>query len=210
MSIQPDATKITMDFVWDDQENELSFDCRFHHTDEYGPTVSISERESNEYVAFPAKMYGEIANYLISSGIISNQAQVVVSEDQSNSPPPSASTEDMGGLPVPGVTKDDNNELSQDEQSLEIPPVTGEPMQSFTSTDSSVSDIDKTDSISKEDTEKYIKLRAKASKNAQKSNKSKIKTNHKMDAAPPPKKREPIMDLDMTKNIEFDNEQDQE
>jgi len=72
--INSDKKKVTVDFHWttENKEGTVSgpgFYVKHHHTEEYGPTISISETE-DDYTSFPSKMFVEVVDFLRSEGVI--------------------------------------------------------------------------------------------------------------------------------------------
>ncbi|HUU86581.1 MAG TPA: hypothetical protein VMX17_02360, partial [Candidatus Glassbacteria bacterium] len=71
--INSDKKKVTVDFHWttENKEGTVSgpgFYVKHHHTEEYGPTISISETE-DDYTSFPSKMFVEVVDFLRSEGV---------------------------------------------------------------------------------------------------------------------------------------------
>ena len=71
--INSDKKKVTVDFHWTMENKKgtegYGFFVKHHHTEEYGPTISISETE-NDYTSFPSKMFVEVVDFLRSEGVI--------------------------------------------------------------------------------------------------------------------------------------------
>jgi hypothetical protein len=71
--INSDKKKVTVDFHWTTEDKDgtsgYGFYVKHHHTEEYGPTISISETE-DDYTSFPSKMFAEIVDFLRSEGVV--------------------------------------------------------------------------------------------------------------------------------------------
>jgi len=71
--INSNKKKVTVDFHWatesEDGTTGYGFYIKHHHTEEYGPTISISETE-NDYTSLPAKMFVEVVDFLRSEGVL--------------------------------------------------------------------------------------------------------------------------------------------
>jgi hypothetical protein len=61
MPINSDKSKITLDFEYENEK--IKYLVKYHHTDDFGPTVSLSEEGTNS-VSFPAEMFSEITDFL--------------------------------------------------------------------------------------------------------------------------------------------------
>jgi len=123
--------KVTVDFVWSSafgNKKEVKFDIKHHHTDEYGPTISVSENKDERY-AFPVVMFIEVVDFLRSEGIIESQdvvkKEVIVIQEQ-------------GTLSIPVIKNIDNGETET--VSKDISPVIevkGDPIETFSGSDKS-------------------------------------------------------------------------
>jgi len=101
--INSDKKKVTVDFFWssEGEENTTGFYVKHHHTEEYGPTISISDDEK-DYYSLPTQLVSEVIDFLRSEGVVDYPKIPHLVEKNSMSV--SASDEDSG-LPIP-VVKD--------------------------------------------------------------------------------------------------------
>ena len=85
--IESDQKKVTVDFHWTteseagDTESEAGNTgygvfVKHHYTEEYGPTISVSETEG-DYISFPSKMFAEVVDFLRSEGHIEPNKNIV-------------------------------------------------------------------------------------------------------------------------------------
>ena len=75
MTINLDNTKMTLDFAYEDEDNDgvkTIYRIRFHYTVELGDTISISDHGS-EYFSYPAKMFIEVGDFLKEQKIIKKE-----------------------------------------------------------------------------------------------------------------------------------------
>jgi|19_taG_2_1085344.scaffolds.fasta_scaffold00086_25 hypothetical protein len=71
--INSDKKKVTVDFHWttesEDGTTGYGVFVKHHYTEEYGPTISVSETEG-DYISFPSKMFAEVVDFLRREGHI--------------------------------------------------------------------------------------------------------------------------------------------
>jgi hypothetical protein len=70
MAINSNKKKKTLEVEYFDKTIRLN--VKFHQTDNYGPTITLSEIDSKEYVSFPAKMFREIADLIDDEDLLSD------------------------------------------------------------------------------------------------------------------------------------------
>ena len=118
--INSDNKKVTVDFIWTSPSlKDVTFHIKHHHTEEYGPTISISQ-DADSFYAFPAGMFAEIVDFLRSEGVM-KQGDVKVKE---------IPQEKKSKLSVPVI----ENVSGGKEQEPDIAPileVKGEPVETF-------------------------------------------------------------------------------
>ena len=63
MGINKSGIKQTIDFSWESEELEIGYHVKYHITDDYGPTISVSD-DGEDWYPFPAKMFQEVVDFL--------------------------------------------------------------------------------------------------------------------------------------------------
>jgi len=124
--IKSDNVKETVDFGYESTDRSVSYNVRFHITNELGKTISLSE-DGNEYVSFPAEMFIEISNFIIKRGLVKTEITEVFVEKQRIKKPKQVSQ--VNSLPVPNVEQ----QILEIEEKQEEVAVEDEPLQSFVS-----------------------------------------------------------------------------
>jgi hypothetical protein len=129
MAINANKAKRTVDFEYTEKGFEVK--VRFHHTTDFGPSISIvdtdREWDDADVNVFPAKMFGEIADFLRQENLIGGGQQNKMMENELV-------------LPLPQVENDTGNEVSKNTrksiiESGQVEPldVKGDPFESFNS-----------------------------------------------------------------------------
>lgn len=181
MAINLNNAKTTIDFEY--QDDDITLFVRFHHTEEFDETVSLSN-DKKDYLNFPAKMFLEVADFLKSKNLVKDFKSVEDKKEQGNT------------LPIPKVKKNDNSQ--ENKPSDYVYEVEGEPFESFydaqidnqinkktyrkAETDAKQeeeSEETNDGEISEEEAQEMIKERMLAAERA-KNNKKTIKKIHKM------------------------------
>lgn len=131
MTIKSDKSKVTLDFEC--EINKETYLIKFHYTEELGQTVSICDNAvSTVYTGYPVDLFTEIVDFLRLQKVIGHSTNIV----------PSMSKDDMNVivneeasslLPMPKINDDIEKNNSQ-EEIVESMVVTGDPVQSFSST----------------------------------------------------------------------------
>ena len=70
--INSDKKKVTVDFHWTESKDGYGVYIKHHYTEEYGPTISVSETEG-DYISFPSKMFAEAVDFLRAEGHIEGE-----------------------------------------------------------------------------------------------------------------------------------------
>jgi len=198
MGINNDSTKVTMDFKWSASEESPEVFCKYHHTDEFGPTISISD-DGEEFTAFSVQLFVEIVDYLKAEGVLSGHLPQSSKQATTIQTPIGVVEYTSGGLPMPSV------EVPVPQTSLPntTPPaglkppitVTGQPMESFGSDQDAV--VSPVIHASMAEEAEFAANRQKALKKAAVDSKAKIKSSHKEGEVEEAPKREPIISMDM-------------
>ena len=133
MTIKSDKSKVTLDFECEiDKEAYL---VKFHYTEELGQTISICDNStSNAYTGYPVDLFTEIVDFLRSQKVIGHSTNIVPSMSRSKDAGLIQIDEGVKSpLPMPKVNEDSESDDSQEEVP-EAMVVTGDPVQSFSST----------------------------------------------------------------------------
>jgi len=70
MSIRTNSKSVNFTFDFEDSSGDtLSFSLRFHHTEEYGPSLAVLDEEDNVLINFPVEMFTEVTDFLTQQGI---------------------------------------------------------------------------------------------------------------------------------------------
>lgn len=66
MGIQTNKAKVTIDFIWSGKidDADVEYQVKYHHTEDFGPTISISTDGGDDYYGFPADMFSEVVDFL--------------------------------------------------------------------------------------------------------------------------------------------------
>ena len=125
MGIQTNKAKVTIDFIWSGNagDGEIEYQIKYHHTDDFGPTVSISTDGGSDYYGFPADMFSEIVDFLRGEKMLKPSTAQHVSNQEEMAPKVTKKT-----LPIPVV---DGKKETAEPTSVEPFEVTADPMQSF-------------------------------------------------------------------------------
>jgi hypothetical protein len=131
--INSDKKKVTVDFHWttesEDGTSGYGVFIKHHYTEEYGPTISVSETEG-DYTSFPSKMFAEVVDFLRAEGHIEGDKKVQPSMVQTV-PTPRAVPKTVLAPPVIENSSDPQEEVVEDEEPTEIIIDSSNPIGSF-------------------------------------------------------------------------------
>ncbi|MBT6051051.1 MAG: hypothetical protein HOG49_29995 [Candidatus Scalindua sp.] len=137
--INSDKKKVTVDFHWTSEKEDgpaghggYGVFIKHHYTDEYGPTISVSETEG-DYISFPSKMFAEVVDFLRAEGHIEGDKKIQPSMVQTGSIPRAVPKTALSP-PVIENSSDPQEEV-QNEEPPEIIIDNSNPIGSFDSND---------------------------------------------------------------------------
>jgi len=62
--------KIDFEYEFESPSGSYSILLRFHHTEEYGPTIGVLGEDNEPAINFPVTMFSEVSDYLTEQGIL--------------------------------------------------------------------------------------------------------------------------------------------
>lgn len=129
MGIQTNKAKVTIDFIWSGNvgDVDIEYQIKYHHTDDFGPTVSVSTDGGSDYYGFPADMFSEIVDFLRGEKMLKSSTSQNISNQAETAPKVTKKT-----LPIPVVDGKKETETETEEPtSVEPFEVTVDQVQSF-------------------------------------------------------------------------------